>query len=138
MTLQELSQYYKLRERIGQDREILLSLRAKARPGAQNLDGMPHAPGVSDKVGWLAIEIADMEDKIRVLEAEAKAEAEKLKEYIATIPDDRVRIICRFRFLYCFQWKEVADVLGKYYTEYSVRNLLYRYLEKEEGGEYPY
>lgn len=137
MTLQELSQHYKLRERIGQDREILYSLRAKAHPGAQNLDGMPHAPGVSDKVGYLATEIAYMEDQLRVLEAEAAAETDKLRDYIATISDDRVKIICRLRFLYCWQWKEVADVLGDYYTEYSVRNLLYRYLEKENGAEYP-
>ena len=76
MTLQELSQYYKLRERLNRDEEILDSLRAAACPGAQNLSGMPHAPGVRDKVGDLAVEIADMTERIRYLKEEIdRAEA---------------------------------------------------------------
>ena len=51
MTLRELSIYYKLHERLERNREMLSSLSAAAGPGAQVITGMPHAPGVSDKVG---------------------------------------------------------------------------------------
>ena len=57
MTLQELSKYYKLHERLERNREMLSSLYVAAGPGAQVITGMPHAPGVSDKVGDLAAEL---------------------------------------------------------------------------------
>ena len=44
MTLQELSKYYKLHERLERNREMLSSLYAAAGPGAQIITGMPHAP----------------------------------------------------------------------------------------------
>ena len=40
MTLQELSQYYKLRERLNRDEEILESLRAAACPGGSQISLM--------------------------------------------------------------------------------------------------
>ena len=66
MTLQKLSEYYKLRQRLSKDRELLASLRARATPGAQSIDGMPLASAVRDKVGDLAAEIADLERQIAV------------------------------------------------------------------------
>ena len=49
MTLQELSKYYKLHERLERNREMLASLYAAAGLGAQEITGMPHASGVSDQ-----------------------------------------------------------------------------------------
>ena len=59
MTLKELNGHFVLRERLARAKEMLASLQAAACPGAQVLTGMPHAPGVSDKVGDLAVEIAE-------------------------------------------------------------------------------
>ena len=64
MTLQELSKYYKLHERLERNREMLSSLYAAAGPGAQVITGMPHAPGVSDKVGDLAAELWDCKARL--------------------------------------------------------------------------
>lgn len=133
MTLQELSEYYKLREQLQQDTEILESLRAKAEPGAAALTGMPHSTGVNDKVAFLAVEIADLETSIEVLQAAAAEEKKKLESYIATIEDNRVRIICRLRFLRCLSWKEVAGYMGWSYTGKGVREILYAYLRKEQN-----
>ena len=42
-------------------RDILQNLKRSVGPGTQALTGMPHAPGVKDKVGDLATEITYME-----------------------------------------------------------------------------
>lgn len=128
MTLQELSQYYKLRERLKRDEEILESLRAAACPGAQNLSGMPHAPGVRDKVGDLAVEIADMTERIRYLKEEIgrggsgchgicgehreRPDADDFPAPLPSVPD----------------LGEVAAVIGGRNTEDGVKSACYRYL----------
>ena len=92
MTLQELSQYFKLREQLARDEEILESLKATACPGAQVLTGMPHAPGVRDKVGDLAVEIADMESQIEYLQEKISQEEAKVSVFISTIENDQARM----------------------------------------------
>lgn len=130
MTLQELSQYFKLRERLARDEEMLESLRAAACPGAQVLTGMPHASGVKDKVGDLAVEIADMEERIRFLKAEIKREENKVTAFIASIENDQTRLIFRLRFVRCLTWGEVAAVIGGRNTEEGVKSTCYRYLSQ--------
>lgn len=129
MTLQELSQYYKLRERLNRDEEILQSLRAAACPGAQNLTGMPHAPGVRDKVGDLAVEIADMTERIRYLREKLAAEGARVSAFVDDIENDQTRMVFRLRFLRCLTWGEVAAVIGGRNTEAAVKSVCYRYLE---------
>ena len=121
MTLQELSQYYKLRERLKRDEEILESLRAAACPGAQNLSGMPHAPGVRDKV-------ADMTERIRYLKEEIGRAEAAVTEFVESIENDQTRMIFRLRFLRCLTWGEVAAVIGGRNTEDGVKSACYRYL----------
>lgn len=128
MTLQELSRYYKLRVRIEEDKEVLASLRGKAVPASPSLSGMPHAPGVGDKVGDLAVEIADVEKSICKLEEKADAEKHKLLELINTIDDSWIRTLFRLRFVRCLTWAEVAAVVGGRNTEGSVKTTCYRYL----------
>ena len=101
MTLQELSKYYKLHERLERNREMLSSLYAAAGPGAQIITGMPHAPGVSDKVGDLAAELWDLQSKIEYLEQRCAEEKKKLEKYIGDIKDDQTRMIFRLRFIHC-------------------------------------
>lgn len=133
MTLQELSRHLKLRERLARDEEILKSLEATAYPGAQAFTGMPHTPGVSDKVGDLAAEIADMKEQIRLLAAEIAQEEATVTAYINTIKDGQTRMIFRLRFLRCLTWAEVATVIGGRNTEAGVRMACYRYLNTVES-----
>ncbi len=133
MTLQDLSRYFKLRERLTRDKEILASLEAKAHPGAQVLTGMPHAPGVQDKVGDLAVEIADLKGQIATLQEEANKEEALVSGFISTIENDQTRMIFRLRFIRCLTWGEVAHVIGGRNTEAGVKTVCYRYLESCNG-----
>ena len=134
MTLQELSKYYKLHERLERNREMLSSLYAAAGPGAQVITGMPHAPGVSDKVGDLAAELCDLQSKIEYLEQRCAEEKKKLEKYIGGIKDDQTRMIFRLRFIHCMTWPQVAEAIGGRNTANSVKAICYRYLKSCSGA----
>ena len=129
MTLQELSKYYKLHERLERNREMLSSLYVAAGPGAQVITGMPHAPGISDKVGDLAAELWDLQSKIDYLEQRCAEEKKKLEKYIGGIKDDQTRMIFRLRFIHCMTWPQVAETIGGRNTANSVKLICHRYLK---------
>ena len=131
MTLRELSIYYKLHERLERNRQMLSSLYATAGLGAQEITGMPHAPGVSDQVSSLLIEIEDLKERISHLESECAQEKKILERYIATIEDDQTRIVFRLRFVHCMTWPQVAEAIGGRNTANSVKLICYRHLDKE-------
>ena len=131
MTLKELNGHFALRERLARAKEMLASLQAAACPGAQVLTGMPHAPGMSDKVGDLAVEIADLEGRIQILMNELSLEETKINLFISAIENDQTRMIFRLRFLHCLTWGEVATVIGGHNTEGSTQKICYRYLDAQ-------
>ena len=128
MTLRELSIYYKLHERLERNRQMLSSLYATAGLGAQEITGMPHAPGVSDQVSSLLIEIEDLKERISHLESECAQEKKILERYIATIEDDQTRMVFRLRFVHCMAWSQVAKAIGGRNTANSVKLICHRYL----------
>lgn len=129
MTLAELNQHLELIEKIEKANELLASLRTAATPGAAKLTGMPRAPGVADKVGDLAVEIADISSRIDFLTAELEQSRPPIEAFIAGIEDDQTRLIFRLRFLRGLTWGEVAGVLGRYTTEKGVSDLCYKYMK---------
>ena len=126
MTLQELSKYYDIQMTLEKDREALERLRQRITPASPQLTGMPHTPGVRDKVGDLAVELADMDERIRWLEELAAQEKPKVEAYC----NARMYLVFRLRFIRCYSWAEVAGVLGKGYTEDGVSRMAYNYLNK--------
>ena len=81
MTLQELSKYYDIQMTLEKDREALENLRQKINPASPQLTGMPHTPGVRDKVADLAVELADMDERVRWLEEQAAQGRGVLQEH---------------------------------------------------------
>ena len=130
MTLQELSKYYDIQMTLEKDREALERLRQRITPASPQLTGMPHTPGVRDKVGDLAVELADMDERIRWLEELAAQEKPKVEADCKSIVDARMYLVFRLRFIRCYSWAEVAGVLGKGYTEDGVSRMAYNYLNK--------
>ena len=134
MTLTDLERYRQLKIRHEEAIQMIEELRGRANPGSPALDGMPHGSGVSDKVGTLAIMIADLEAKLPSYERQIKKEHDRVEEFIRGIEDDKTRMIFRLRFQAGKTWKEVADVMGRWQTENSVRSRVYRFLNLDANG----
>lgn len=128
MTLDELNLHFNLVTELKKAKDMLQNLWNAAYPGGQVLTGMPHAPGVKDKIGDLGIEIADLETEIEAMEAMANNSAVPVLAFIAEIPDIQTRMVFRLRFCRGYQWKEVARMLGGGNSEDSVKKVCYRYL----------
>ena len=129
MTLQDLNRYLFLCKQLDKARESLLDLQEAAVPGAQVLTGMPHTPGVKDKVGNLAIEIADTKDAIEEMEAEVQALGEEVNIFIKTIPYVELRTIFRLRFIRMLTWEDVAEVFRWRYSESTLRRRVEQYMK---------
>ncbi len=129
MTLRELTEHWRLLQKLHESRETLRSLQESIAPAGQVLTGMPHAPGVKDKVGDLAIEILEMESDIAKLQQAVKAEEQRITEFISTIDDGCTKLIFRLRFVRGLTWKEVAGLMGGWNTEESVKSTCYRYMK---------
>ena len=132
MTKRELDHHLELVQQLEDERELLASLLVAAGPRAQRLDGMPHAHGAADPVGYLAVEIADMRETISRREADVARSEAAVATYIQTIEDSQTRMIFRLRFIHGMAWKEVAAAVGGRNTESGVKNTCYRYIAR--GG----
>ena len=135
MDLERLNQHIDLIRRLKQAEALLSSLCAQAEPGAQVLTGMPHAPGVSDKVGNLAVELADASREVERLAAAVADDERDIVEYIGAIKDIQTRTAFRLHFIRTLTWAEVSQIFGGYATENTVRQLCYRYLKKAETNK---
>ena len=132
MTKQDLDCHLELLQMLAEDLELLASLEAAAGPKIQRLDGMPHAHGISDPVGNLATEIADMRETVARRKAAVAKSEETIATYISTIEDSQTRMIFRLRFIRGMSWKEVAATIGGRNTEAGVKAVCYRYIAR--GG----
>ena len=129
MTLEELSAHYNRLEYLAELKETLEGLRRSAQPRTQVFTGMPHAGGVSDRVGDLAVEIAYMEAEIKALQEEIAVHEATILSFIQSIPDPRTRTIFRLRFIRGLMWCEVAAILGGGNSASGVKMACYRYAE---------
>lgn len=129
MTLRELTEHWRLLQKLHESRETLHSLQESIAPAGQSLTGMPHAPGVKDRVGDLAVEMVEMEKDISEQQKIADDEEKKILYFISGIQDARTKLIFRLRFIRGLTWGEIAGIIGNYSTEKSVKQMCYRYIE---------
>ena len=129
MTLKELSQLYYLNREIEMDKQRLQELELKALPGSQVITGMPHTPGITDKVGMYAAEIADLRGIIEAKHQQCLYERSRLERYIASIDDSLLRQILTYRFVNGLPWEQVAACVGGNNTADGVRMMCNRYIK---------
>ena len=131
MTRQDLEKHLKMRRQLMECRDILQNLKRSVGPGTQALTGMPHAPGVKDKVGDLATEITYMERRVAALQAKVDDQAVEVRNFIAGVQDDQMKIILSLRYIRGLTWIEVALVLGGRNTGSGVRPAVWRFFSDE-------
>ena len=135
MDLNQLNKHLTLLQQLEEARDLHNNIAIASKSlGSQKLTGMPHGSGVSDRVGMFAVELADIEGRIRYLESKIAKSEEEIKDFLETIPSRKwqVSLALRFRFIHGYAWCEVASIIGgKYKTEESVKQLCYRYLDNQ-------
>lgn len=128
MTKEELKQIYYLNKEIKMWQRELDRLQCKSLVKGQEITGMPHVPGISDKVGDIATEIKYIEDIIKGLLARIQIERRRIMEYIDNIDDSLLRQIIFLRNVSCMSWNQIAKEIGNN-TEDSVRKMYDRFIK---------
>lgn len=130
MTTKDLSQLYYLDQEIKKQEEQLEKLEAEAFNAVAKVSGMPRASDVSDKVGNMAVEIAEARTLIHLNLQKRWYERNRLLRYINTVEDSLMRQILTHRFIDGMKWWEVADAVGGNHTSGSVRLMCHRFLKQ--------
>ena len=135
MTISELNQLYNLTKLIERDENEIQMIEDRLGVKSPSLTGMPHAPGAHDKLGEGIPELVDRKNELEERKRKYTEVRNKLRSYIETVPDLHVRLIMQLRFLDMMSWNEVANFAGGKNSEDSVRMMVIRYLEKDEGED---
>ncbi len=128
MTLDELNDHLYLVQQLNTAREMLQSMRDSVLR-ASSYDGMPHAPGAGDKVGALAVKLAEQEHVVQSYERQKAVSEKAVKAFIDSITDNRTNLIFYLRFICGYDWQGVAEVIGGRNTVDAVKSQCYRYLQ---------
>ena len=128
MTLDELNDHLYLVQQLNTAREMLQSMRDSVLR-ASSYDGMPHAPAAGDKVGALAVKLAELEEVVHSYERQKAVSEKTVKAFIDSITDNRTNLIFYLRFICGYDWQGVAEVIGGRNTVDAVKSQCYRYLQ---------
>ena len=69
------------------------------------------------------------------LQAEVDEQAQAVRQFIAGVQDDHLKIILSLRYIRGLTWIEVALVLGGRNTGSGVKSAVRRFFEAGESGE---
>ena len=130
MTKKELSQLYWLNREIESEKRRLQELQDAATGCTAKITGLPHVSGANDKVGNLAILIAEQRDLVELKVKQSVIEYNRLNRYIASVNDAQLRMILTLRFVSGTSWRQVAMHIGGGNSEDGCRKMVDRFLTK--------
>lgn len=137
MTKKELSQLYWLNREIEEEKHKLEELTAASEGCTQSITGLPHVNSAGDKIGDLAILIAEQRDLIDLKVRQSVVEYNRLIRYIASVEDAQMRMILSLRYVNGLSWQQVAFRMGETDESYPRRkhNIFLRKSEPAENAE---
>lgn len=129
MTRDVLAAHHDAQRQLNEARELYRTMRLRAYPGAQNLDGMPKArTDTKSKVEELALALADLSDQIEILRDRVKATQPAVLAWVHEIEDSKTRMVCSLRVLCGLSWYQVGYYIGL--TGEAARDVYRRFAEK--------
>lgn len=134
MTKKDLSQLYWLNREIEEEKRKLRELEAAATSGTATITGLPHVSGAHDRLGDMAILIAEQRDLIDLKVRQSVIEYNRLNRYIAGIEDAQMRMILSLRYVNGLSWQQVAFAMGETDESYPRRkhNAFFKSAENAE------
>lgn len=109
ITKQELQKYLQIDAQIDElivERCALMDRATKITPA---LNGMPHAPGVSDKIGNAVAIIDSIDQKIADKMTELREEKERIEHAISCVQDVRLQTILRYKYINGMTLEQIAE-----------------------------
>lgn len=134
MTQKELSQLRWLNQEIVEEKRKLAELEVAAAGSTAKITGLPHVAGAHDKVGDLAILIAEQRDLVDLKVRQSVIEYNRLNRYINGIEDAQMRRILSLRYVNGLSWQQVAFSIGESDESYP-RRKHNEFLRKSESAE---
>ena len=148
MTEQDLKGYIYIKARINEIEERIAELEQEIEEaereigvGSVKLDGMPHGSTPGDPVARMAIAIAALHEDIKKLRADLKERCVELiekereiREYIAGVEDEEIKLIVEWRFIDLLDWYEIAgrleDMTGKHVDRSTPGKKMRKFLQE--------
>jgi DNA-directed RNA polymerase specialized sigma24 family protein len=106
-----LSQIGKLNQMIDAKIAERDQIRLLATNTVGNLDGMPHAPGISDKVGNLAVKLVALDEEINALVDQYVDRRQEAIQMLERLPEREYGVLHRY-YIRGMTWEQVADDMG--------------------------
>lgn len=131
MTKKELKQIFYLNNELLMWQEELDKLQYKSLVAGQAMNGMPKSKSISDVVGEIASDIADVKNVIKGKLAEIQLQRNRVIHFINGIDDSLIRQVVFYRCVSCQSWSDVADSIGGEHSGDSLRVMFDRYLIRE-------
>ena len=112
---------YWLNREIEEEKRKLRELETASTSGTAKITGLPHVSGAHDKIGDMAILIAEQRDLIDLKVRQSVIEYNRLNRYIAGVEDAQMRMILSLRYVNGLSWQQVAAQIGGGNTADGVR-----------------
>lgn len=137
MNKKELSQLYYLNREIEEQQRRLQELEELAISCTAHITGMPHGPGMDDKIGKYAAEIADLRGLLDLNLKKCFYELNRLNRYISSIEDSQMRMILSLRYINGLSWRQIALSIGERDEQFPRRkhNQFLRKYQLDENDE---
>ena len=127
MTEKELNKLWYINKRIARIKSRIEEIEQETGVGGIVLDGMPHSHNGKSIVEQIAIKRAELYQWLKEEELNKINEYLKVKNYIATVEDEEIKLIMEMRFIDNEVWETIAGEL--YYDPRTVARKMRRYLK---------
>ena len=111
----DFNRVWEIKTDLSMDERRLEEMRSEAYNAATSvLTGMPGRSGFSadgGKTAQQAVDISEQEEHILDLKIELVQEQKKMERFIASIPDNKIRIILTMRCIETKKWEEIYELL---------------------------
>ncbi len=112
LTEKELNQLHWINKEIQVLKKQKEELESRSLIKGQDLNGMPHVSGTSDKTANAALAIREIEELYEIKLRELFLVRGRIERYINTIEDSETRLIIRLRCINNMNWDEIGWEIG--------------------------
>lgn len=135
MTIQEISRYDYLRQRLEKLNNALIALQTKAENCTTTLNGMPRGGSADDKVSFYGGLIAELKENIEKDTEELHLARKETEDFIESLEDTYTKTIFSLKFIACLSWDDTAEHIGFKGPTNSLRVYCYRILDSTEPNQ---